>query len=254
MERCFPSSFLMKQEVESLINVIIIEDDPMVALLNRQYVERVEGFTVIGHAEDTGKALELLSGGKVDLLLLDIHMPGMNGLDFLRQLREEKKDLDVILITAASKISQIQHALRLGAVDYLIKPFEFSRFQEALLQYKNQRYGLDNKNKVDQKELDRMLLKRNKVEEFSSPETIPKGLTKTTLKKVIEVIGQTGTDAFSTEQIAAASSISRVSVRKYLKFLTEIEYLEENLIYGIGRPIYRYRVIQKNEQRIIPYL
>lgn len=238
-----------------MINVMIVEDDPMVALLNRQYVERVEGFAVIGHAADTLEALELLSREKVDLLLLDIHMPGMNGLDFLSQLREEKKDLDVILITAASKISQIQQALRLGAVDYLIKPFEFNRFQEALQQYQNQRYGLDHKNKVDQKELDRMLRKRNEVQqELSSSGTIPKGLTKTTLKKVIEVIEQTGTNAFSTEQLAEMSSISRVSVRKYLKFLTEINYLEENLIYGIGRPIYRYRVIKTNEHHIRPYL
>ena len=238
-----------------MIKVMIIEDDPMVAVLNRQYVERVDGFTVIGLAADTGKAFELLAAAEVDLLLLDIHMPGMNGLDFLRQLREEKKDLDVILITAASKISQIQQALRLGAVDYLIKPFEFSRFQKALLQYKNQHHGLDDKNKVDQQELDRMLRKRNEFhQELSNTGTVPKGLTKTTLKKVVEVISQTETDTFSTEHIAEASSISRVSVRKYLKFLTEIDYLEENLIYGIGRPIYRYRIIKTNEHRITPYL
>lgn len=238
-----------------MINVIIIEDDPMVAVLNRQYVERVEGFTVIGHAADTAAALELLAKAEVDLLLLDIHMPGMNGLDFLRQLREEKKDLDVILITAASEISQIQQALRLGAVDYLIKPFEFKRFQEALLQYQNHYYGLDDRNKVDQHELDRMLRKKNEVpQEVLSLGTVPKGLTKTTLRKIIEVILQIETETFSTEDIAEISSISRVSVRKYLKFLTEIGYLEENLIYGIGRPIYRYLIKTQNHHRVMPYL
>src|SRR5690606_17012307 len=160
---------------------MIIEDDPMVALLTRQYVERMEGFTVIGHAADTVAAHALLTAAGVDLLLLDIHMPGLNGLDFLRQLREEKKDLDGILITAASKISQIQQALRLGAVDYLIKPFESSRFQEALLQYQNHYEGLGDRNKVDQQELDRMFRKkREAVQEISSFGTVPKGLTKTT--------------------------------------------------------------------------
>lgn len=238
-----------------MINVMIVEDDPMVAELNRQYVAQVEGFTVIGQAAHAEGAFELLAVAKVDLLLLDIHMPGMNGLDFLRQLREDKKDLDVILITAASNISQIQQALRLGAVDYLIKPFEFSRFQDALLQYKNQYYGLDQKEKVDQQELDRMLQKKNKhVQETLNPGSVPKGLTKTTLKKIIELTMQAETETFSTEDIAEISHISRVSVRKYLKFLTEIGYLEENLVYGIGRPIYRYLVKESNQSRVTPYL
>lgn len=245
----------MKQEVKALIKVMIIEDDPMVALLNRQYVERMEGFTVIGHAADTVEAHALLTAAGVDLLLLDIHMPGMNGLDFLRQLREEKKDLDVILITAASKISQIQQALRLGAIDYLIKPFEFSRFQEALLQYQNHFYGLHDGNKVNQQELDRMFRKkREATQEPASLRAVPKGLTKTTLKKIFEVILQIEADTFSTEEIAEISHISRVSVRKYLKFLTEIGYLEENLIYGIGRPIYRYLIKKSNQHLITPYL
>lgn len=238
-----------------MINVLIVEDDPMVAELNRQFVARVDGFTVIGHAADTKKAFELLAASEVDLLLLDIHMPGMNGLDFLRQLREEKQDLDVILITAASKISQIQQALRLGAVDYLIKPFEFSRFQDALLQYKNHYDGLGDKSKVDQQELDRMLQKKSEpVQQTSSVGKVPKGLTKTTLKKIIEVTLQAEKDTFSTEDIAEISHISRVSVRKYLKFLTEIGYLEENLVYGIGRPIYRYLVKESSRSRITSYL
>lgn len=238
-----------------MIKVMIIEDDPMVALLNRQYVERIEGFMVVGHAVDTVEAHTLLALAEADLLLLDIHIPGTNGLDFLRQLREEKKDLDVILITAASKISQIQQALRLGAVDYLIKPFEFIRFQEALLQYQNHYYGLNDGHKVNQQQLDQMLQKKKEaVPETSSLRAVPKGLTKTTLKKIIEVIQQIEMEAFSTEDIADISHISRVSVRKYLKFLTEIGYLEENLIYGIGRPIYRYLIKKTNQHLVNLYL
>ncbi|WP_256204426.1 response regulator [Planococcus faecalis] len=196
-----------------MINVMIIEDDPMVAELNRQYVAKVEGFTVIGHAADTKEAIEMLAAVEVDLLLLDIHMPGMNGLDFLRQLREGKKDLDVVFITAASNISQVQQALRLGAIDYLIKPFEFSRFQEALLQYKSHYFGLDNRDKVSQQELDQMLQKNNDTQKSGKFATIPKGMTRTTLKKVVEVILQVESETFSTEDVAEISHISRVSVR-----------------------------------------
>ncbi|ANU15313.1 Two-component response regulator, malate [Planococcus halocryophilus Or1] len=235
-----------------MIQVLIIEDDPMVAELNRQYVNKVDGFTVIGHASNPAIALELLTQTKVDLLLLDIHMPVMGGLDFLRRLREEKEDVDVILITAASEMNQIQQALRLGAIDYLIKPFEFSRFQESLMQYKTDYYNLDHKNKVSQQELDCMLRKKNKPVQRKS--IIPKGLTKATLKRIIDLMGKDDSPIFSTEDIAEISSISRVSVRKYLKFLTEIGYLEEHLVYGIGRPIYQYKVIKSNQYLIAPYL
>lgn len=235
-----------------MIRVMIVEDDPMVAELNRQYVNKVKGFTVIGHAPNPTTALELLTTTKVDLLLLDIHMPGMGGLDFLSRLREEKEDIDVILITAASEMTQIQQALRLGAIDYLIKPFEFSRFQESLMQYKTDYDHLEQKNKVSQQELDRMLRKKNKP--LQSKGVIPKGLTKTTLKRIIELTVEADVTTFSTEDIAGISNISRVSVRKYLKFLTEIDYLEEHLVYGIGRPIYQYQVKKSNQHLLAPYL
>lgn len=238
-----------------MINVIIVEDDPMVAALNRQYVEQIDGFMLAGTAENSDKASELLAEAEIDLVLLDIHMPGLNGIDFLRRIREQKQDLDVILITAASEITQIQQALRLGAADYLIKPFEFSRFQEALIQYKKNYYKLHDKNRVSQQELDRLLRKKNPFEsDPPSFQALPKGLTKNTLHTINEVILLNETGTFSTEELAKSVNISRVSVRKYLKFLTDIEYLEEDLIYGVGRPIYQYSLNREGSHRLDPYL
>lgn len=238
-----------------MIRILIVEDDPMVAALNRQYAEQLEGFAVAGVSANTEEASELLAKTEVQLVLLDIHMPGGNGIDFLRKIRKERLDLDVILITAASEIHQIQEALRLGAVDYLIKPFEFSRFQEALVQYRNQYSNIGNKSKISQQELDRMLYQKTQAKsETSKQQALPKGLTKTTLHRINEVILSKGTEVFSTEEIAEASQISRVSVRKYLKFLAGIGYLEESLVYGVGRPIYQYRLHQPNQDRLNLYL
>lgn len=236
-----------------MINVLIVEDDPMIAALNRKYTEQLDGFQVAGIAANAQQAADLLAQQKIQLILLDIHMPGLNGLDFLRWVREENLELDVILITAASDIQPIQQALRLGAVDYLIKPFEFSRFQEALDQYKNHHHRMEHHNKVSQQELDRMLRKKSSALQSIYPE-LPKGLTKTTLQTINEKILGSGAEVFSTEEIAEASRISRVSVRKYLKFLAEIGYLEETLVYGVGRPIYHYRLEQANQNQINAYL
>jgi len=238
-----------------MIKVLIVEDDPMVAALNKKYVEQVAGFMVSGIAGNTDKAREFLSQVEIDLILLDIHMPGLNGIEFLGWIREQKRNLDVILITAASEIQQIQQALRLGAADYLIKPFEFSRFQDALLQYKNNYHKLQDKNRVSQQELDRLLRRKNPAgPEPVNGQALPKGLTKNTLHTVNEVILLNGSETFSTDELAKAVNISRVSVRKYLKFLADIGYLDEDLIYGVGRPIYQYQLNKGATHRLKPYL
>ncbi len=237
-----------------MIKVLIVEDDPMVAQLNHLYVESVEGFTPSGIARNTEEAIEILKNYSIDLLLLDVYMPGVNGIEFLKQLREQNQDVDVILITAASGIDQIQQSLRLGAVDYLVKPFEFDRFSEALYQYRHHLTQLGTKENVNQQDIDKLLNPHSVVKEETKIEELPKGLTKNTLHHIHETILSLHENIFSTEKISEVANISRVSVRKYLKFLSEINYLEETLVYGVGRPIYQYRLLDKNKRNIDPYL
>ncbi|GGF27617.1 transcriptional regulatory protein MalR [Halobacillus andaensis] len=223
-----------------MIQVLIVEDDPMVADLNKRYVEQIQGFELVDAAANVEEAYQCLEQTKVDLVLLDVYMPGRSGLELLKELREKDKQLDVILITAASEKEQIQQSLRLGVVDYLIKPFEFERLQNALKKYKENHFVLRDKRKVSQNELDQIFSKQERQE--GNRIQVPKGLTKTTLDHIIQVIRLKKEAAFSTDEIAQETDISRVSVRKYLKFLKEIDFLEETLIYGVGRPVYQYQL------------
>ncbi|MFG6150194.1 response regulator [Halobacillus sp. B23F22_1] len=223
-----------------MIRVLIVEDDPMVADLNKRYVEQIKGFELVGSAVNVEEAYQCLEETKVDLVLLDVYMPGKSGFELLKELREKDEQLDVILITAASEKEQIQQSLRLGVVDYLIKPFEFERLKNALKKYKDNHFVLRDKRKVSQNELDQIFSKQEGQE--SHRIQVPKGLTKTTLDHIIEVIRFKEETAFSTDEIAQETNISRVSVRKYLKFLKEIDFLEETLIYGVGRPVYQYQI------------
>lgn len=236
-----------------MINVLIVEDDPMVAELNRSYLEKMNGFRTAATASTSEEAENFIAERKIDLLLLDVYMPGMNGLEFLKKVREQKMNVDVILITATSDTSEIQKALRLGAVDYLIKPFEFSRFQTALLQYEKYYWSVDQKDKMSQEDLDQMLQKQPASPLLPEMNELPKGLTKTTLETICTKITAFTPGAFSTEDLASATDISRVSVRKYLKFLTSIGFLEETLTYGVGRPIYQYRINEANRKVIQHY-
>ncbi|MGR3764465.1 response regulator [Rossellomorea sp. NS-SX7] len=236
-----------------MIKVLIVEDDPMVAKFNQTYLEDIKGFDLAGISNSIEDAKEKMRDQKVDLILLDVYMPGeQTGMDLLRQIRKEQQETDVILITAASEVDNIQTALRMGVVDYLIKPFEFERFKKALTSYRQKKQVLQNQAIINQSELDLLLLKD--VLEPDNKDPLPKGLTSSTLSSIFEEILSFGEESFSTDDIAEVTTISRVSIRKYLKFLKDIGVVDEALIYGIGRPVYQYTFNKLNSSRLQNYL
>ncbi|MEH7441325.1 response regulator [Bacillus sp. JJ1122] len=225
-----------------MIKVLIIEDDPMVAEFNKRYLQEVKGFTLAGIVHNVKAAMEYLKSEQVDLILLDVYMPGATGLELLQFIREQNISADVILITAAADKENIQTALRYGAVDYLIKPFEFERFNQALIQYKEKYHFFANNQLLRQEDLDGHILSTEIKLAGESIDDLPKGLTSSTLESIIKVIQAKESSQFSTDDISEITLISRVSVRKYLKFLSTLGVLEESLTYGIGRPGYLYRL------------
>jgi len=235
-----------------VINVLIVEDDPMVARFNQKYLEEIKEFHLIGISNSIEDAMLKVNEYKIDLVLLDVYMPGKrNGMDLLEQIRKEQRETDVILITAASEVDNIQSALRMGVVDYLIKPFEFERFKKALTTYRESNRMLQKQSTIDQSELDLLLLREVQAGEKSP---LPKGLTSSTLSSIYDEIMSFEEQSFSTDDIADVTSISRVSIRKYLRFLKDIGVVDETLIYGIGRPVYQYTWNKLNSTRIQAYL
>ena len=84
-----------------MIRVLIVEDDPMVADLAAMYLEGIEGFCLEGRASSGEAALELLRAGEIDLVLLDMFMPGMSGMELLRIIKTSFLNTDVIMICGA---------------------------------------------------------------------------------------------------------------------------------------------------------
>lgn len=217
-----------------MIRVLIVEDDPMVAELNKRYLANIEGFQVKGIADNYHKALEFLKSEDVDLVLVDIFMPGVNGLELLAKIREVGHGVDVIMVTAARDTDSVKQALRLGAVDYLIKPFEFERLNMALQQYKARVEAIHGLETVSQRDIDVQLLDR------PARCSLPKGLDKNTLQAIKMAINKSG-EAFTIEEMAKQAGISRVTLRKYLDYLVAIGMLTIELVYGtVGRPVNRY--------------
>lgn len=237
-----------------MIHVLIVEDDPMVAELNRMYVERVEGFSWRKTVSNVEEASAVLLGNKLDihLVLLDIYMQKGNGLDLLPVIREIGENIDVIVISAASDMHTVKKALHYGAVDYLIKPFQFSRFHEALTAYRENLDLQEGKQHWSQSELDSLIRRKNSPTDKNK---LPKGLTRQTFQGVWEWILSRNSLPFSTEDAAQVVGISRVSCRKYLMFLAELGALEADITYGtIGRPVNIYMALPAGADLVEPFL
>jgi len=110
-----------------MIRCLIIEDEPLAADIMRDYIGQISFLKLQGTCTDAVSALEFLRSQPVDLLFLDIHLPGLKGLDFLRTV---KNPPDVILTTAYHEYAV--ESYELNVVDYLLKPIEFKRFVEAI--------------------------------------------------------------------------------------------------------------------------
>lgn len=232
--------------MKAAMRVLIVEDDPMVMRLNVDYLARLEGVELVGQCESVPAALELLEREAVDLLLLDVYLRNRSGLEVLRHLRAQDRNTDAVLITAASEIETVRAAQRLGARDYLVKPFSFERFRDAVEACRRAREALSRlPDQLGQGDIDR-LFSQAPATDLRRPGDLPKGLTPASLAQVAQAILALDEDGFTSETLLSATGMSRVSVRKYLKHLSDAQLLEESFHYGqIGRPSFRYRCLDR---------
>lgn len=222
-----------------MIEVMIIEDDPMVRDINAKFLQRVEGFKLYQAVGNLEAAKIGVLAKTPDLILLDVFLPKENGIDFLKWLRQEEINSDVILITADKTTERVQEAFRYGAVDYLIKPFSFERFKEALLQFKERHSEFQKREEIEQKALDKLFSTTAAV---ATEEELGKGFNKYTYKAICEEIERRDGGYFTAEELSESVKVARVTVRRYLEQLEKEGYLEKLVEYGkVGRPQHKFR-------------
>lgn len=111
-------------------NCLIIDDEPLARDLIRSHIEKLENFEIIGECGDAMKAMQELREKHVDLMFLDIQMPQITGIEFLRALRKPPK----VVITTAFREYALD-SFELDVVDYLLKPITFERFLKSINKY-----------------------------------------------------------------------------------------------------------------------
>lgn len=225
-----------------MINVLIVDDDFMVAKVHSGFLRRMPGFDVVGLAHTGAQALAEAARLQPDLVLLDIHLPDVNGLDLIARLREATPELDVLVISAAREVETVRRALRGGIVHYLIKPFSQSDLQERLEHYRNAYHGLDLAKEVAEQSDVNRVFGLGRTELSTRPGTrLPKGCSAETLALVVNAL-QTAAADLSAAEVADLLGTSRVSARRYLEYLHDEERVGVRLKYGAGRPERRYEL------------
>ena len=222
-----------------MYKVLIVEDDPMVAMINEQYISKHKDFCVAQKCSNGSSALEYLENNEVDLIVLDVFMPYMDGFETLREIRKKQIPADVIMVTAANERDSLKEALHLGVVDYLVKPFTFERFRMALDKFIAQTDALKDLERVNQNSIDFLIDKSRK----KNDELHPKGIQEKTLKLITEHLEKNRNVWLTGDEIAEKIGLTGVTVRRYMTHLTDIGTVMAEMNYETGgRPCMLYKL------------
>ncbi len=219
------------------IDVLVVDDDFMVARIHRAFVERVEPFRVVGVAHTGAQAIEAVDELRPDLVLLDLYLPDLFGLDVIPRLRAAGHDCDIMVISAAREAETVRGAVRRGVVDYLLKPFDLEELRSRLQRYAAKRGRLLTTVVRGQADIDRVLAGAFAP---APAHTLPKGMSVETAGLVERALREADGTLSATE-CAALTGVSRVSARRYLEYFHSTGSAEVSLRYGAaGRPERRY--------------
>jgi response regulator of citrate/malate metabolism len=220
---------------EHLIRTLIVEPDPVMANLHGEYVKKTAGFTVSGVAHTGAEALQQIDTEPPALVLLDLQLPDISGLELCRILRARNSPVDVLVITAARQIGLVRAALSFGVIHYVLKPLPLRTFQSHLRRYASyHQRTTDSTGPINQYDIDSTIaLLRPDVRADS---VASRATSLRTLDTVAAHL-RTAAGPVTANEVAQALGISRVTARRYLEELTSRRMAAQTQRYGSsGRP------------------
>lgn len=225
-----------------MIRVLVVDDDFRVAAIHAGFVERTEGFELVGVAHTGAEAAAAVAAQQPDLALLDVYLPDTTGIELIPRFRSACPNIDVLVISAAREAETVRQALRGGAVQYLIKPFTYADLAERLAQYRQGIQALSSvSSETDQAAVDKLF---GVAKGPSAGVALPKGYTASTLAAVADALAALSESAgdASAAEVAERLGMSRVSARRYLEYLVSTDAARARPRYGdVGRPQVRYQ-------------
>lgn len=235
-------------QMNEAYHVLIVEDDFRIANIHRQFIDRIEDFTVSAAVKTGKEALTFLQEcEKVpDVILLDIYIPDVEGMDLFWKIRSTYKEVDIIIITAANEVKTVQESVRGGVFDYIIKPADIDRFQRTLIKYKEKRQFLASAEELTQEEIDAYVLPKSTK---TNSKHLPKGIDAITLNEITMLLQPEFTEGITAVELSKQIGTSRSTARRYLEYLVSIKKIKTKLKYGtVGRPERKYYPRETYEQ------
>jgi response regulator of citrate/malate metabolism len=222
-----------------MIGVLIVDDDFMVAKVHAGFVAALDGFQVVGTAATGSDALDAVHRLAPDLVLLDVYLPDMTGLDVLHRLRADGSSADVMMITAARDVDSVRSALHGGVLHYLVKPFDRRAFETRLRDFAVLRGEMADLGEAGQADVDRVFAGARGT--GPAPVATPKGIAPETLELVRAALGAAEADGLSATECSERTGLARVSARRYLEQLVAQQEADVRQRYGTaGRPERRF--------------
>jgi CitB family two-component system response regulator CitT len=224
--------------------VLIVEDDFRIAGINRSFVEQAADFNVVGMTRSRAETLDWLAAnpGGVDLILLDVFLPDVEGLGLLWDIRRDYRDIDIVMVTAAREVETVEEALRGGVFDFLIKPVENQRVQKMLERFRARRQLAGVRTELSQDQLDEAMSSLYGGNSQTRRRVLPKGIDGLTLETVMEVLRRHD-GPLTASELAGHIGSSRSTARRYLEHLVGEQLVNAEQSYGeVGRPQRHYRL------------
>ena len=224
-----------------MIGVLVVEDEVHAAEALVEYVNRIQGFEIVGHARTGVDALHRLASKPIDLVLLDIYLPDISGLDLLSRVRGAGNTVDIIAMTRARDPAVVQAAVSYGVTQYLVKPFTFNTVRQRLARYQAYRTRrADQALFLAQQDIDNLLSEL--VSDSGESGTLPKGISRESLHAVVAAVRKhRGGGGVSAAEVATVLGASRVTARRYLEYLVEAGLVRRRSRYHkAGRPELEY--------------
>jgi len=170
------------------------------------------------------KALEYIKNSKFDLLLVDYHMPDINGLKLVKEIRKIDKKIPILVLTVDESMDLAEKFLKAGADDFANKPIKTPDLISRINLHLNFNEG-----------------SKNTIEKISNL-NIPKGMTQRTLSIIYDYLTEIK-KAETIEEISKGTNLAYQTVHRYLNYIAEENLVEVKLNYGkVGRPIHRYKL------------
>jgi response regulator of citrate/malate metabolism len=226
-----------------VITTLIVEDDPIIAAVHRGFVERIPGFSVVASVARGRDAIAAVDRLLPQLVLLDLYLPDMPGLEVARHLRRPgRTPTDIIVVTGVQDVATVRAAMQHGALQYLVKPVTFTALEQRLARYAALAARLEGRARASQDDVDELF----QLLHTDGVDALPKGLSVSTMEMVAQVLRETNAD-LSAEEIANILGVSRVTARRYLEHLTAHGMASVSLRYGLaGRPQHRFRSVGRS--------